>query len=54
MDKQITIFEWNLPNEQWLLVSVYKRPAQDATYFLDWLSQIIDFHSIMYGEQVII
>ena len=54
MDKQITIFELNLPNEQWLLVSVYKPPAQDATYFVDWLSQIIDFHSIMYREQVII
>ena len=52
MDKQIIIFELNLPKEQWLLVSVYKPPAQDATYFPDWISQIIDFHSIIYGEQV--
>ena len=54
MDKQIIIFELNLRKEQWLVVSVYKPPAQDATYFLNWLSQIIDFHSITYGKQVII
>ena len=54
MDKQIIIFELNLRKEQWLVVSVYKPPAQDATYFLNWLSQIIDIHSIIYGKQVII
>ena len=36
------------------MVSVYKPPAQDATYFLNWLSQIIDFYSITYERQVII
>ena len=54
MDKQIIIFELNLQKEQWLEVSVYKPPAEDTTYFLNWLSQIIDFHSITYGKQVII
>ena len=34
--------------------SAYKPPAQDATYFLNWLSRIIDFHSITYGKQVLI
>ena len=43
MDIQIIIFKLNLRKEKWLVVSVYKPPAQDATYFLDRLSQIIDF-----------
>ena len=54
MNKQIIIFELYLRKEQWLVVSVCKPPAQDATYFLNQLSQIIDFHSITYGEQVLI
>ena len=51
MDIQTIIFELNLRKEQWLLASVYKPPAQDATYFLNWLTQIIDFYSIMYEKQ---
>ena len=51
---QIIIFELNLRKEKWLVVSVYKPPAQDATYFLNWLSQIIDFYSVMYEKQIII
>ena len=31
MDMQIIIFELNLRKEKWLVVSVYKPPAQDAT-----------------------
>ena len=54
MDMQIIIFELNLQKEKWLMVSVYKHRALDATYFLNWLSQIIDFFSIMYEKQVII
>ena len=54
MDIQTITFELNLRKEQWLVVSVYKPPAQDATYFLNWLSQIIDFYSIKYEKQVII
>ena len=53
MDIQIKIFELNFWKEQLLVVSVYKPPAQDATYFLNWLSQIIDFYSITYEKQVI-
>ena len=45
MDIQIIIFE---------LINLYKPSAQDATYFLNWLSQIIDFYSITYEKQVII
>ena len=37
MDIQIIIFKLNLRKEKWLVVSVYKPPAQDATYFLNWL-----------------
>ena len=36
------------------MVSVHKLPAHNATYFLNWLSQIIDFYSITYERQVII
>ena len=48
MDIKIIIFELNLRKERLLVVSVYKPPAQDTTYFLNWLSQIIDFYSITY------
>ena len=48
MDIQILIFELNLRKEKWLVVSACKPPIQYATYFLKWLSEIIDFHSIMY------
>ena len=44
----------NLQKEKWLVVSVYKPPAQNTTYFHNWLSQIIDFYSITYEKQVII
>ena len=53
MDIQIIIFELNLRKEKWLVVSVYKPPAEDATDFLNWLSQIIDFYSITYEKQVV-
>ena len=36
MDIQIIIFKLNLRKEKWLVVSVYKPPAQDAIYFLNW------------------
>ena len=35
------------------MLSVYKPPAQDATYFFNWLSQIIDFCNITKEKQVI-
>ena len=40
--------------EQWLVVSVYKPPGQNAIYFLNWLCQIIDIYSTFYEKQVII
>ena len=53
MDIKIIIFELNLRKERLLVVSVYKPPAQDTTYFLNWLSQIIDFYSITYVSEEI-
>ena len=53
MDIQIIFFELTLRKEKWLVVSIYKPPAQDATYFLGWLSQIIDFYSITHEKQFI-
>ena len=54
MDIQTIIFELNLRKEKWLVISVYKPPAQDAAYFLNCLSRIIYFYSIGYEKQVII
>ena len=54
MDIQIITFELYLRKEKWLVVWVYKSPAQDATYSLSWISQIIDFYSTTYEKQVII
>ena len=36
------------------MVSVFRPPAQNITYLLNWLSQIIDFYNITYEKQVII
>ena len=36
------------------MVSVYNPPTQNAIYFLNCLSQIIDFYSITYEKQVMI
>ena len=36
------------------MVSVYKPPGQGATYFLNWLSQIIEIYSITCEKQDII
>ena len=52
MDIQIIIFELNLRKEKWLVVSVYKPAAPDVTYFLNSLSQIIDFYSITYRSKL--
>ena len=52
MDMQFITFELNLRKEKRLVVSVDKPPAQDVTYFLNWLSQIIDFYSITHEKQV--
>ena len=54
MDIHIKTFELNLRKEKWLVISVYKPPAQDVTYFVNWLSQINNFYSITYEKQVII
>ena len=35
------------------MVSVYKPPGQNATYFLNWLCQIIDFYNTFFEKQVI-
>ena len=53
MDIQIIIFVVNFGKEKWIALSVYKPPAQDATYFFNWLSQIIDFYNVTKEKQVI-
>ena len=40
--------------EKLLVVSIYKPPVHNVTYFLYWLSQIFDFYSITTREKQVI
>ena len=42
---QIIPFEINLRKEKWLFVTIYKPPSQSNLYFLDLLSDLLDFYS---------
>ena len=46
MDIQIIIFKLMLRKEKFFLVLVYK-PFENATEFLNWLSQIIDLFTFI-------
>ena len=43
-DIQIIPLQLNLKNQKWLLLSVYRPPKQNLNYFLQCLSDIIDFY----------
>ena len=51
---QIILFEINLRKEKWLFVSIYKPPSQSNQYFLDLLSDLLDFYSQGYDNKVIL
>ena len=45
---QVIPFELNLRKEKWLFVCIYKPPLQSNNYFLDTLSDLLDFYSGIY------
>ena len=53
-DTQIIVFEINLRKEKWLFVAIYKPPSLNSQYFLDTLSDLLDFYSNHYDNKVIL
>ena len=53
-DTQIIVFEINLRKEKWLFVGIYKPPSLKSQYFLDTLSDLLDFYSNHYDNKVIL
>ena len=53
-DTQIIVFEINLSEEKWLFVGIYKPPSLNSQYFLDTLSDLLDFYSNHYDNKVIL
>lgn len=51
-DIQIVPVELRLANSKWLIVSIYRPPKQNFKYFLDILSDMLDFYS--YEKSVLI
>ena len=51
-DTQIIVFEINLRKEQWLFVGIYKPHSLNRQYFLDTLSDLLDFYSNRYHNKV--
>ena len=44
-DVQIIPFELKLHKEKWLVVSSYRPPKQNLSYFLEHLSNLLDFYN---------
>ena len=53
-DTQIIVFEINLKKENWLFLGIYKPPSLNRQYFLNSLSDLLDFYSNHYDNKVIL
>ena len=53
-DTPIIVFEINLRKEKQLFVTIYKPPSLNRQYFLDTLSDLLDFYSNHYDNKVIL
>ena len=53
-DTEIIVFKINLSEEKWLFVGIYKPPSLNSQYFLDTLSDLLDFYSNHYDNKVIL
>ena len=51
---QIIPFELNLRKDRWLFVSIYKPPLQNNQYFVIILSDLLDFSSNEYDNNVVL
>ena len=50
-DTEEIVFEINLRKEKWLLVGIYKPPSLNSQYFLDTLSDLLNFYSNHYDDK---
>ena len=53
-DIQTIPFVLNLRKEKWIFVFIYSLPKQDSHYFLENLSLIVDHHSSIYENHIIL
>ena len=53
-DTQIIVFKINMRNKKWLFVAIYKPPSLNSQYFLNTLSDLLDFYSNHYDNKVIL
>ena len=50
---QAILFEINLRNEKWLVISIYRSPSQDSLFFLNSLTNIIAVFANKYDNYLI-
>ena len=50
---QVIPFEIDLRKEKWLVGSIYKAPSQENKYFLQYLTNMLEFYSTRYDEVII-
>ena len=53
-DIQAIPFEVNMRKEKWFFLCIYKPPSMNSQYFLDSLSDIIDYYSNVYDNHIVI
>ena len=51
---QIIPFELNLRKEKWMFICIYRPPVQNKQYFLENLSMIVDYYSIIFDNHIIL
>ena len=49
---QIIPFELNLRKERWILMCIYRPPAQNKQYFLENLSMVVDHYLSIYDNHI--
>ena len=52
-DTQAIPFEINLRKEKWSFVSVCKPPSHNNQYYCDYLPELLDFYSNIYGNKFV-
>ena len=53
-DIQAIPFQVNMRKEKWFFLCIYNPPSMNIQYFLDTLSNIIDYYSNVYGNHIVI
>ena len=51
---QIIPFELNLRKEKWMFICIYRPPVQSKQYFLENLSMIVNYYSIIFDNHIIL